>query len=142
MPHYNPKKIQYANSGKPFEFDFNYTAPLPPSLFRWYKNGKVFTGDEGRVTIEHTGISFTRVLPADAGQYTVKASIQSALVTAVSTLQGYCLQQSLDRLHTNFLLQLFFSKMVITFSLQAAHLPVSFLEVVDIILVNTVSFIL
>lgn len=102
LPSYNAKKIQYARAGQPFEFDFNYTSPLPPSLFRWYKNGKVLTGDGGRVTVEHTGISFTHVLPTDAGQYMVKASIKSALVTALSTLQGEsfkdCLRQLLDRL--------------------------------------------
>ena len=38
--------------------------------------------------MDHTGIVFTKVEPADAGQYSVKASVKSALVTAVSTLEG------------------------------------------------------
>lgn len=87
-PAYNPKKIQVAYVGQPFEFDFNYTAPLPPALYAWYKNGKDFPGDGGRVTVDHTGISFTRILPTDAGQYTVKASIKSRVVKAISTLNG------------------------------------------------------
>lgn len=88
MPNYNTNKIQVAQTGKPFELDFGYTAPLPPSLYRLYKNGKTFSGDGGRVTVDYTGISFTRILPTDAGQYMVKASIQSAMVSAMSTLQG------------------------------------------------------
>ena len=76
--------------GQPFEFDFNYAAALPPALYSWCKNGKDFSGDGlgGRVTVEYTGISFTHVLPTDAGQYSVKASVESGLVTATSTLNG------------------------------------------------------
>ena len=80
--------MQVAYAGEPFEFDFGYTAPKPPSLYRWLKNGKDFLGDGGRVTLDFHSICFTTVKPEDAGQYTVEAKVKSKVVTATSTLQG------------------------------------------------------
>ncbi len=90
VPSYNPKKLQTAYAGRPFEFDFGYTAPLPPSLYVWYRNRKPFHGDGegGRVTVDHTGITFTTLRPSDAGQYYIRASVKSKVVIAVSTLKG------------------------------------------------------
>lgn len=87
-PGYNPPKIQVAYVSQPFDFDFNYTAPLPPSLYTWYKNGKFFEGDGGRVMIDHTGIAFTSVRPGDTGQYSIKAGVLGERVTVYSTLKG------------------------------------------------------
>lgn len=88
MPSYKPGSLQVAYVGKPFEFDFGYTSPLPPSLYTWLKNGRPFLGDGGRVTVDYYSISFTDVRPEDAGQYTVQARVKSKVVQATSTLKG------------------------------------------------------
>lgn len=88
VPNYNPKPVQNAHVGRPFELDFNYTSPLPPSLYVWYKNGKVFRGDGGRVTVDYYSISFTNINPEDVGHYTVEASVKSSVVRASSVLNG------------------------------------------------------
>lgn len=88
MPSYTTKTPQVAYVGKPFDFDFGYTAPAPPSLYKWLKNGKDFLGDGGRVTLDYYSICFTTVKPGDAGQYTVEARVESKVVKATSTLKG------------------------------------------------------
>ena len=88
-PRYSPKSVQVANVGQAFDFDFNYTAKSPPRTYAWYKNGRPFKPDGKRVTVDHTGIIFTRILQEDSGQYTVRASTRNAgSAEATSTLRG------------------------------------------------------
>lgn len=68
--------------------DFNYTASCPPFLYRYYKNGKSFEGDGGRVTMDHTGIVFTSVRQEDVGQYSIMAGVEGEIVTVYSQLNG------------------------------------------------------
>ena len=88
QPSYSPKAIQVAIIGQPFEFDFNYTSATPPTDFGWTKNGVPFKGDSDRVTADHTGIIFSRVLQNDAGQYAVTASNTAGKAISKSTLKG------------------------------------------------------
>ena len=87
-PNYSPKTIQVAIIGQPYEFDFNYTSGTPPTSFKWAKNGVPFHGDGERVTFDHAGIIFTRVLQHDAGQYQVTAKNTAGEAIAKSTLRG------------------------------------------------------
>ena len=83
-------KDQVAHVGEPFDFDFKYTATTPPSRYMWYKNGRPFKPDGKRVTTDHTGIIFTRILPEDAGEYMVRAYTPRVGVAtqATSALKG------------------------------------------------------
>ena len=75
--------------GQPFDFDFSYTAKSPPSSYSWYKNGRLFKPDGKRVTVDHTGIIFTRIIHEDAGQYSVRAyTPRGGSARATSTLRG------------------------------------------------------
>ncbi len=88
-PSYSSLTLHVANAGSPFELDMNYTGKAPPAKFDWFKNGQYFGGDGERIVTSHTGIVFTRVLPADAGQYLVRASTTNAGNTeATTTLKG------------------------------------------------------
>ena len=81
--------MQAAYVGEPFDFDFGYTAKSPPSSCAWYKNGRPFKADGKRVTVDHTGIIFTRILHEDAGEYSVRAyTPNSGSARATSTLRG------------------------------------------------------
>ena len=89
-PKYSSPKDQVAHIGEPFDFDFNYAAMSPPSSYAWYKNGRPFKTDGKRVTTDHTGIIFTRILQEDAGEYMVKAYTPRVGVAtrATSSLRG------------------------------------------------------
>ena len=88
-PRYSPEKVQVAYQGQPFDFDFGYTAKSPPSSYAWYKNGRPFKPDGKRVTVDHTGIIFTKILHGDAGQYSVRAyTPRGGSARATSTLRG------------------------------------------------------
>ena len=56
----------------------------------WYKNGRLFKTDGKRVTTDHSGIIFTRILREDAGEYMVRAyTPRTGVATqATSTLRG------------------------------------------------------
>ena len=77
-----------ATLGSPFDFDLNYTATHPPSSFMWLKNGRPIEADGERLELDHTGVMFSRVLPEDAGQYTVVAKNDAGETRAMSTLKG------------------------------------------------------
>lgn len=88
QPRYSPRQTQVAIIGEPFDFDFNFTGTLIPTSFQWKKNGQPFEGDGERVTVDHTGIMFTRVLQQDAGQYHVVARSSAGTAQAYSILKG------------------------------------------------------
>ena len=91
-PSYNPPAVQVAIIAHPFNLDLNYTATHPPSSFMWLKNGRPIEGDGARITLDHTGVTFSRVLQEDAGQYTVVAKNDMGKAKASSTLKGECHQ--------------------------------------------------
>ena len=81
--------VQVSHLGQPFDFDFSYTAKSPPTYYTWYKNGRPFKPDGTRVTVDHTGIIFTKILHEDAGQYSVRAyTPRGGSTKATSTLTG------------------------------------------------------
>ncbi len=128
-PSYSPLKLYVANAGSPFELDMNYTGRAPPSKFDWFKNGQYFRGDGERVTLSHTGIVFSRVLPGDAGQYLIRASTPNAGSTeATTTLKGmpfYTLTQYTVLSDTLFLIQWLFIAPMAAFRLVAVDYQVS-----------------
>ena len=89
-PKYSAMNEQVAYVDEPFEFDFNYIAQSPPSMYSWYKDGRPYKADGRRVMADHTGMIFTRVLREDAGKYTVQAYTPRTGVStrASSTLRG------------------------------------------------------
>ena len=91
---YSPKATEVAIIGHPFTFDFKFTGAASPHFYRWFKNGRVFRGVKGRVTLDHTGIKFSRVLQEDAGHYQITARIRGRDIRARSTLKGKLLFKS------------------------------------------------
>ena len=85
---YKPDKLQVAFYNEPFEFDFGYSSSIAPSSFSWTKNGQPFKELGPRVSVDHTGIIFTRVLHSDAGEYVVTARNEAGVASASATLQG------------------------------------------------------
>lgn len=89
-PKYSPEREQVAYVDEPFDFDFHYTAGSPPTMYTLYKDGRKFEADGRRVTVDHTGVIFTKVLHEDAGEYMMRAYTPRAGISAMatSTLKG------------------------------------------------------
>ena len=88
LPLYKPEKVQVAQLGKPFDFNFGYSSPNQPSSFSWTKNDLPFRNSGHRVCVDYTGIIFTRVLHSDAGTYVVTANNTAGTTSASAVLEG------------------------------------------------------
>lgn len=88
LPLYRLEKDQVAHLDQSFEFDFGYSSPTPPSSFSWTKNGLPFSGFDPRVSVDHAGITFTKVFLSDAGTYLVTANNDAGSVSASAVLKG------------------------------------------------------
>ena len=65
-----------------------YSGSQPPDSVIWMKDGLLYQGDGVRVQTTHEGITFRRVLPEDAGRYTVTAQNREGTGQAYSVLRG------------------------------------------------------
>ena len=73
--------------GQPFFLNFHFSGSKP-TTYSWYKNGLRLHATPGRVSFDHTGVTFVKLMQHDAGEYRIKASNSAGRTTASVHLRG------------------------------------------------------